>query len=264
MSNFGVLPVELQREVFEWASVDSERPVNTAMTLSYVCHRVKIWMDYIYRDIFLEDGVEFYKFLDTFNAKPADFFRDRVYSLCLDCCQEEIAEDAIRIVQTCSNLRSLWWRYNRPTNGQRLNLNFVAGHSHLQTGSFIGHEVTVALASQPFLHPWRQSLRILDIVVEDAFDINFNVFPSLTSISLSLWSDHFSGDGKDFTKLFTKLLERPRLECLVLGFDGTDGYWDLKNPEHLRDLGADFSDTVIRLEDIRDPRLVSGFTLHDN
>ncbi|KAF5348072.1 hypothetical protein D9758_010028 [Tetrapyrgos nigripes] len=261
MTTFDALPVELQREVFEWASVDSERPVNTAMTLSYVCHRVKIWMDYIiYRSIFLEYEADFYRFLDTFNAKPADFFRDRVYSLGIyisedDYCREGIAEDIMRIFQTCSNLRSVWWLHHAPTNGQLPTLNFVAEHSHLQSGLFMGHEVTVALASQLSFHPWRQSLRILDIDVEHALDVDFRNFPNLTI--LSIWSEQFTSLWEDTAKTLNQILDQiPLLECLVLGFDGLHDDYDLKKPENLFDLRSDLEKNV-ELGDFQDPRVVA-------
>ncbi|KAF5348065.1 hypothetical protein D9758_010027 [Tetrapyrgos nigripes] len=260
MSTFDALPVELQREVFEWASVDSKRPVNTAVTLSYVCHRVKIWMDYIiYRDIFLEDGVEFYKFLDTFNAKPADFFRDRVYSLGIylpedDYCCMYIAQDTMKILQTCSNLRSVWWWHHDPHDGQQPNLNSVPGHSHLQSVSLMGHKVTLAVASQPSFHSWRQSLRILDIDAEYALDVDFRIFPNLTIISI--WSERFTSLWKDTAKTLNQVLEQiPLLECLVLGFDGLHFDYDLKKPEDIFDLRSDFEENV-ELGDFQDPRVV--------
>ncbi|KAF5348009.1 hypothetical protein D9758_010017 [Tetrapyrgos nigripes] len=196
MSTFDTLPSELQREVFEWASVDSERPVNAAMALSYVCHRVKIWMDYIiYRHVFLDSGIKFHKFIETFDAKPADFFQDRVQSL------------------------------------------FISGD--------IGHIAEVT--TYPSYHSWRQSLRILDISAEDAFHIDFKIFPNLAIVSLYFWLRFSLFEDE----IFEKILARN-----VFGIDGGRDAEpvDLKQLADLRVFSSKFN-ALANMTNY-DPRLV--------
>ncbi|KAF9456252.1 hypothetical protein BDZ94DRAFT_1178124 [Collybia nuda] len=75
------LPLELEREIFEWAARES---LTIARRLVFVAHRVKAWVDPIlYESVTLYDRSNAVQFLSTAEAKPSHI--SYVKRLCIHC-----------------------------------------------------------------------------------------------------------------------------------------------------------------------------------
>ncbi|KAJ7168471.1 hypothetical protein C8R46DRAFT_1091739 [Mycena filopes] len=105
----GILPPELEREIFEFAALS--RPV-TIPKLMLVAWHVKEWVEpLLYRTIAFEDPIDGYPaftvdiLLSAIRSKPAAFFHDAVRNLNLNHTDVSI-EDAVRIVSLCSRLEN--------------------------------------------------------------------------------------------------------------------------------------------------------------
>jgi hypothetical protein len=210
-------------------------------------------MDYIiYRNVFLDFKTQFYLFVRTFDAKPADFFRERVHSLGIDNADVD-AEDVIqKIIETCSNARSLWYCTGSSVHGSE----FIKEHSQLQMLSIPNlDKIALTIATDPSYHLWTQSLRILDIALEHALEIDFQVFPNLTILSVWLYWDTIPNEAS-LSQSLTKILERnPLFECFVFGIlDVYGAEKEIEEPEVIGMVLRSEYSTVIK--DIQDPRLV--------
>jgi len=175
----------------------------------------------IYGHIFLDSEDSFSKFLRTFRARDKEFFRLRVHSLGIYHTADNTAQDTAEIIETCSNIHSLWWL---PRKGKKDDWpKFLKSHPNLQMISILHRDLTIALSSEPSYHPWRQSLQTLDMSADYAHEFDFTAFPNLTIVSL--FSHFFRNYEESFCSVLLLILAKvPLLECLILGVDGPEVY----------------------------------------
>ncbi|KAJ7147962.1 hypothetical protein C8R46DRAFT_1359409 [Mycena filopes] len=74
-----LLPIELQREIFEIAIRTSYKDAAVKLNLSLVAHHVHLWVDQVfYESVAISGPVEVDRFLKLVDSKPAGFFTTAV------------------------------------------------------------------------------------------------------------------------------------------------------------------------------------------
>ncbi|KAJ7157177.1 hypothetical protein C8R46DRAFT_421438 [Mycena filopes] len=101
-----LLPLELQRKIFEIAIRLNHEDAKIKLNLNLVAHRVHFWVDRtFYRAVSISDSKNAAKFLNLIDSKSARFFASRVKVLIL--VSSVTNRQASRILNACRGVESL-------------------------------------------------------------------------------------------------------------------------------------------------------------
>ncbi|KAJ7150181.1 hypothetical protein C8R46DRAFT_498307 [Mycena filopes] len=100
-----LLPIELQREIFEMAIRTSYKDAVVKLNLSLVAHHVHFWVDQVfYESVEISNSAEVAPFFKLVNSKPAGFFTTAVKALSLYYISEP---DLDRVLAICPRIQLL-------------------------------------------------------------------------------------------------------------------------------------------------------------
>ncbi|KAJ3735986.1 hypothetical protein DFJ43DRAFT_772808 [Lentinula guzmanii] len=183
------LPPEIEREIFE---VTARSFPGTAVKLAGLSKRTQYWMEWIiYETVALDHpAARTAAFLRTIDARPAEFFSQRIKELYLS--YTVTYEEAQRILVVCSNLTHLTcWAQGLP------------GHRQGWLLPYLGSASTSCLT--------RLSVKLDMLMVQPSF--SDNIFQGLTHLEIVSPPPVNTGMSIDWTALITL----PNLKHLIIG-----------------------------------------------
>ncbi|KAJ6463156.1 hypothetical protein C8R47DRAFT_1157786 [Mycena vitilis] len=134
-----VLPAELEREIFEVASLSWPRSIPRFMLVAW---RVYAWVEpLLYRVVIVDDrdksspgthplAIKSSILLSLIDTKPSSFFKDHVRHLLLFS-HGMAAEDEADVLAACSNVEDLWWSPRSEASVSLINMPLKRFHGKL-------------------------------------------------------------------------------------------------------------------------------------